>query len=86
MPNRIEVRRDVPTTTLVEELKLKFDLELARIVLLGPAAFAIEGGRSRLRPDMTMTEFLKLLPGDAPRRFVEFYAPLYAQKNPYVSA
>jgi len=85
MHRRMEVRRDVPPEALAEELGLEYDFELVRIALQGPAAFAVEGGRSRLRPDMTMREFLELLPGDAPRRFVEFYAPLYDEKHNTVS-
>jgi hypothetical protein len=85
VPKRVELNRDVSPDVLVEELGLEYDFELVRIALQGPAAFAVEGGRSRLRPDMTMSEFLRLLPGDAPRRFVEFYAPLYEQKNHPVS-
>jgi len=75
-----------PEVMLVEDLGLEYDFELIRITLEGRVVFAIEGGRERLRPDMTMLEFLKLLSGNARRRFVEFYAPLYARKNFSASA
>ncbi len=85
-PRRIEVRRDAPPEEVAEEMGLEYDFELVRIALQGPAAFAVEGGRGRIHADMTLKEFLGLLPGDARRRFVEFYAPLYIDKNHSVSA
>lgn len=64
---------------LIEKFELSFDHELIRIVLAGRNTFPIQGGKKLMQEDMTLAEFLELLP--SPLKFLETYVPYYLAKH-----